>query len=99
MAALNELKLRLGVDSADRSKDAILTALLERAGEWAANFCRTEDVPEAIVVEMAAHDHALLGAEGVGSRSVSGLSESFEPDYPEHVMSALRRIRRIGVPS
>ena len=99
MAALNELKLRLGVAASDRSKDALLTALLDRAEAWAKDFCRTESVPQALAVEMAAHDYGCLGAEGVASRSLSGLSESFRPDYPERIMSALRRLRRIGVPS
>ena len=101
MPALNELKLRLGVAPSDRSKDELLSLLIERAREYAKAFCRAEgdgDIPDSLAVEMAAHDYGTLGAEGIESRSASGLSERFRPDYPERVVRELRRLRRIGVP-
>lgn len=103
MPGLCDLKLRLGIPSNDRQKDEILVLLLGRAGAWAKEYCRLADGEESAVadavVEMAAHDYALLGAEGVDSRTLSGLAERYAPDYPEHIMAQLRRRRRIGVPS
>ena len=100
MPGLDKLKLRLGVGAHDRSKDALLISLLEAAGAWAKEYCRTDGaIPEDIVVSMAAHDYGVLGAEGIERRGVSGLSESYLPDYPEQIMVQLRRFRRIGVPS
>ena len=103
MPGLGELKLRLGISANDRQKDELLVLLLGRAGAWAREYCRLaageDEALAPTVVEMAAHDYALLGAEGVGSRSLSGLAESYLPDYPEHIMAALRAHRRIGVPS
>lgn len=101
---LSELKLRLGIPSRDREKDELLALLLGRAEAWARDFCHLGDADEAeflsdITVEMAAHDYCLLGAEGIGTRSLSGLSESYRPDYPEHIMARLRAHRRMGVPS
>ena len=103
MPGLSELKLRLGIPASDRQKDELLVLLLGRAGTWARGYCRLAEGEDGAiagaVVEMAAHDYALLGAEGVGTRTLSGLSESYHPDYPEHIMAALRASRRIGVPS
>ena len=103
MPGLAELKLRLGISANDRQKDDLLVLLLGRAGAWARDYCRlAEGEDEAIaatVVEMAAHDYGVLGAEGVERRTLSGLTETYQPDYPEHIMAALRAHRRIGVPS
>ena len=103
MPGLVELKLRLGIPATDRQKDELLVLLLDRAEAWAKDFCRTDGEAGAslagITVEMAAHDYGVLGAEGVERRTLSGIAESYRPDYPEHIMSALRRLRRIGVPS
>lgn len=103
MKELDELKLRLSIPAKEHEKDAILSLLLRRAGAWARDFTRCgDDVtgPDSdIVVEMAAHDYALLGAEGVKGRSLSGLSESYAHDYPEHIMARLRAHRRMAVPS
>ena len=103
MPGLAELKLRLGISANDRQKDELLVLLLGRAGAWARDYCRLAEGEDgaigATVVEMAAHDYGVLGAEGIGSRALSGLSESYLPDYPEHIMAALRAHRRIGVPS
>lgn len=103
MPGLSELKLRLGIAANDRQKDELLVLLHGRAGAWARDYCRlAEGGDEAlapIVVEMAAHDYALLGAEGVSRRDLSGLTESYLPDYPENIMAQLRTHRRIGVPS
>ena len=103
MPGLSELKLRLGINANDRQKDEILVLLLGRAGTWAREYCRLADGEDGalapIIVEMAAHDYGVLGAEGVERRTLSGLSESYTPDYPEKIMSALRRFRRMGVPS
>ena len=102
MPGLGELKLRLGISANDRQKDELLVLLLGRAGEWARNYCRLaegeDDALSGAVVEMAAHDYGVLGAEGVERRTLSGLSESYLPDYPEHIMAALRAHRRAGVP-
>lgn len=103
MTGLDELRLRLGIPSPDRSKDALLSLLIGNAVAWAKDFCRMDDgEAEAItdiIVAMAAHDYAILGAEGVGTRSLSGITESYRPDYPEHIMARLRAHRRMGVPS
>ena len=102
MAGLGDLKLRLGIAAADRTKDELLRALVGRAQAWARDFCRlgeSDALPDGVAVEMAAHDYAALGAEGVESRSISGLSEKYAPEYPERIMSSLRRVRKIGVPS
>ncbi len=103
MTGLGELKLRLGIPSAEREKDELLCLLLRRAEAWARDFLRCGDtlpgICPDIIVEMAAHDYALLGAEGIKARSLSGLSESFAPGYPEHIMARLRAHRRMAVPS
>lgn len=103
MTGLRELKLRLGIAVSDRQKDELLVLLLERAASYARGYCRLAEGEEGAlsdaVVEMAAHDYALLGAEGVDHRTLSGLSESYAPQYPENIVAQLRRHRRIGVPS
>ena len=103
MTGLDELKLRLGIAPDEHERDAILSQLLCRAEAWARDFMRCGDTPYEIcadiIVDMSAHDYALLGAEGVRSRSLSGLSESYAPGYPEHIMARLRAHRRMAVPS
>lgn len=103
MTGLDELKLRLQIAPAEHEKDALLSLLLRRAEAWAKDFLRCGDTsPEIcadIIVDMAAHDFALLGAEGIKARSLSGLSESYDPGYPEHIMAYLRAHRRLAVPS
>lgn len=103
MTKLDELKLRLEIAPAEHGKDALLIQLLTRAEAWAVDFLRCDDISGQlgtdIIVDMAAHDYALLGAEGIRTRSLSGLSESFVPDYPERIMARLRAHRRLAVPS
>ena len=55
------------------------------------------DELECVAVEMAAQDYGALGGEGISSRSLSGISEHYRPDYSEKIKAVLRRARKPGV--
>lgn len=42
-------------------------------------------------------DYGALGGEGISSRSLSGISEHYRPDYSEKIKAVLRRARKPGV--
>jgi len=97
----DKLKLCLDIPMADKSKDALLGLLLDRAASYVLSYCRLTLMPETLLdvaVSMAAEDFGRMGSEGVSFRTASGATESYRGEYSPQIMSRLRAHRRLGGP-
>ena len=100
MRDISKLKALLDISAEDESRDELLSFLLDSAERYALSYCRLPalgDELECVAVEMAAQDYGALGGEGISSRSLSGISEHYRPDYSEKIKAGLRRARKPGV--
>lgn len=94
---LENLKLLLGLGQSD---EALLNVLIKMCKNFAINYCNLDSYEtelDYIVQQMVCEKYSQLGAEGLESRSFSGVSESFFSNFSDGVLTALRRHRRIGV--
>ena len=92
---LAQLKLILGIT--DDTKDSVLNLLLDYATTEFAQYCHISEVPlsaQNIIVGMASIKYNLLGSEGLGSQSYSGLAETYD-HYPPELIKAMNRYRRV----
>ena len=81
MRDISKLKALLDISAEDESRDELLSFLLDSAERYALSYCRLP----------------ALGGEGISSRSLSGISEHYRPDYSEKIKAVLRRARKPGV--
>lgn len=85
---LEVLKILLGMESADTSKDALLQYYLQQARIMAEEFCNITELPErydSTIINLAFYlfrNHDVLGysQKSEGERSIS-LNSSGIPDY------------------
>ena len=101
MTELDRLKVILEIPSDDKTKDPLLTLLLEQAKDYILSYCRTDIIDERMrsaLIAMAAEDFGRSGGEGLSYRTVSGASEGYMGEYSPRIMACLRRFRRIGGP-
>lgn len=99
MTDLAKLKLMLDIPEGDRTKDELLSLLLEQARVYLLTYCRREFADETmlpLILRMAAEDFGRCGSEGVSYRTVSGASEGYRDEYSPQIMTQLRRLRRPG---
>jgi len=99
MTDLEKLKLILDIPGSDRTKDELLSLLLEQARAYLLTYCHRRFVDETTaptVIQMAAEDFGRVGSEGVSYRTVSGASEGYRGEYSPKIMAQLRRFRRPG---
>ena len=92
---LEDIKLLLGITSTE--KDKLLKLLINLATEDARTISRRQDVSEleGIITQMVVFNYNRLGTEGLDSESYSGVSDSYSADYPENILRALKRYRKL----
>lgn len=96
---LNKIKLIIGIDLVDTSKDTLLTLLIEQAEEFARNIIRSNNLCglSGVICKMVVYAYNRLGTEGLSSESYSGATFSYDSDLPEDILAQLRAKRHIGV--
>ena len=109
MRDISKLKALLDISAEDESRDELLSFHQQPSGvifdfrqgiQIMLVLCSrgtAGDELECVAVEMAAQDYGALGGEGISSRSLSGISEHYRPDYSEKIKAVLRRARKPGV--
>lgn len=93
---IEEIKLMLG-DSASNYSDALISLCYKRALAEVEDYCGRE---ADTVMELLAQDITILklnriGTEGISSQSYSGISEGYIDGYPQNIVNALNKKRRI----
>lgn len=81
-----------------KGKDALLELLIERSMDDLMNECGIDEVPERaenVIVQMVMWHYNQLGAEGLASQNYSGMSESYQTDYPAPLKRSMRRFRAL----
>lgn len=97
---LPDMKKYLRMETADTERDALLSALLDRAEAWGRLFCRLREeecLGDELIVAMAIEDYNRLGSEGISYKSYSNIIETYRSEYSDNVMMLLRRRRRLAV--
>ena len=97
MELLDRVKLRLGFT--DDSNDTLLSDIIDGVKEYVVEYCNrsgTADIPETLngaIVKMAVIDYNRMGTEGLASEGYTGLSYSYESNYPDDIRRELMRER------
>ena len=93
---IENIKLMLG-NSASNYTDEQINLAYKRASLEVEAYCMREiDIElEMIVEEIAVIKLNRMNTEGLASQSVSGVSESYLNDYPQHIKNILNRKRKI----
>jgi hypothetical protein len=100
MTQLEKLKIRLGIDKNDTSKDDLLNMLLEDAAAEILDYCNRDillDKMEGLQRELAITYYNRQGSEGEASRSENGVSVSYITEIPEGIKSRLNTFRRLKI--
>lgn len=98
---LREVKALLGIDRYNTDHDEQIEACIKAAALDAAVFCNldeTDELPDGLkntVIQMAVIKYNRIGTEGLVSESYAGASYSYSDTYPDSVMTALKRHRRL----
>lgn len=93
---LDKLKVRLGIDIADNSKDALLNQMIEDAANEIMDYCnRASILPkmEGLQRELVIAYYNRQGTEGEASHSEGGISISYSTEIPENIKSRLNAYR------
>lgn len=93
-------RIKTLLELADNSQDAILEEMIMIAQEEALAYTnRTKYIPsmDTAVVLMVVEKYRRLGTEGLTSQSYSGVSESFQTQYGQNVLSLLSRFRYVRI--
>lgn len=96
MAQLEKLKIRLGINKEDTSKDDLLNMLLEDAESEILDYTNRDTLPakaEALQRELAITYYNRMGSEGEASRSEGGVSVSYSIEIPESIKKRLNSLR------
>lgn len=97
MTQLEKLKLKLGMNIPDTSKDDVLQVYLDDASEYILSQTHLETIPTTLLstqVELAIIYYNKQGIEGQTAHSEGGISRSFE-DIPESILKKIRSCRRL----
>lgn len=101
MTALETLKIRLGINTEDTSKDGLLAVLLDSAEDTILDVIGRDELPARLVsvqTELAVIGYNRQGAEGETARSEGGISRSFVSDLPPDMQKRLQNYpRKVGV--
>lgn len=93
---LQDIKLLMGVT--DDSYDELILLLVEKDTSFALDYTHRENSTEAldyVIMEMVVEDFNRIGSEGVTSRNLSGISESYLTGYSDKIINALNKHRRL----
>ena len=78
------------------ANEELLELLIERCMDDLMNECCIDEVPERaqnVLVQMVMWHYNQAGAEGLASQNYSGMSESYQTDYPANLKRSMRRFR------
>lgn len=92
------LKVVLGIDLMDTSKDELLDYLIEDAINEVISYCNLRSYDEklnSIVIKMASQNYNKAKIQGITSQSYSGVSESYTDGYTVDVIAQLNKNRRV----
>ena len=94
---LEDIKLLLGIDPTDNSKDNLIQLLIDRAIDETLQYTRRNDIYglESTVENMVIFNYNKLGSEGLNSESYSGISYNYSTDYPESILRVLKKNRKL----
>jgi hypothetical protein len=93
---LDTIKILLGITDTD--SDALLNVLIANAQDFIVDYCNLSAYDTAldnIAVKMVIEQYNKRGAEGISSKSYSGISESYTNDYSPTIYTQLNKHRRI----
>lgn len=93
---LEDIKILLG-DAAEAFTDAQINLCIKLAIAEVETYCRRElDIElELITLEIAKIKLNRLNTEGLTNQNFSGISENYIDGYPQEILSALNRKRKI----
>lgn len=94
---LNWVKVLLGMDMKDESKDLLLNILSEAAESDFLAYTHRTGIPDSaicVIVEMIVIKYNLLGTEGLASQSYSGITETYA-NYPPQLINALNSFKKV----
>ena len=100
MTQLEKLKIRLGIDKDDTTKDDLLNMLLEDAEAEILDYCNRDILlskMKGLQRELAITYYNKQGSEGEASRSENGVSVSYVTEIPESIKSRLNAFRRLKI--
>lgn len=92
---LEDLKLLLGI--LNDQKDEVLELLIRQATFEVKSFTNRDDVANLkdLILQIAIIKYNRMGTEGLASESYSGSSYSYIDTYPDNIIKALKRMRRL----
>lgn len=92
---LNNIKLLLGIT--DNTKDNLINLLIQMASDDARVITGNCDVSglSSIIQKMVVFNYNRLGTEGLESESYSGASYNYSSDYPDNILSALKKFGKL----
>lgn len=96
MTQLEKLKVRLEIAKEDKTKDELLTTLLEDAQSEILDYCNRDALPtraEGLQRDLTIIYYNRQGSEGEASRSEGGVSVSYE--IPSNIKDKLKAYRRL----
>jgi hypothetical protein len=95
---LNKVKLILGITGTE--KDDLLQTLIDQAIDYIASYTHNPGcigLLSGTVVDMVVYKYSRLGTEGMQSESYSGNSFTYTNDYPDSVITVLKKYRKMGI--
>lgn len=97
---LQNIKLLLGIDSTDESKDKVIELLINQAIDEALDFTHRDKLDgvyglESVIEKMVVFNYNRMGTEGLDSEKYSNSSYTYSSDYPDSIMRTLRRYRKL----
>lgn len=73
-------------------QDDLLTLLIKNAKSYAVQYCGLDSYSsslDSIIMKMVCEDFNKRGSEGLGSKSFSGISESYVDGYSQGILNQL----------
>lgn len=92
---LENIKLLLGINADDTSKDSLLMLLINNCESEATAYTHRNDIPSRLVESMVVCAYNRIGSEGLASESYNSTSYSYLADYPDPIRSQLRALRKV----
>lgn len=95
---LNKLKIKLGKDTKDTSKDDILSVYLDDAKYYILNYTNLSEIPmllNNVMIDLAVLKYSKNGNEGMKSYSEGGISISYDNDVPSELKAQMNKFRKL----
>lgn len=95
---LSKLKIKLGIDKTDDSKNDLLLMYLDDAKFLILGIINDTEVPILlynVVVDLAVIQYNRKGSEGIKSYSEGGISMTYGDDVPSDLMKQIMRFRKL----